>query len=72
MDETLPEVKTDDKPTKALTELLTSVGILRQGNKFRHRDFVVVAYLQGCKIKNGEIKLSPGEKDDLLFSFLNN
>ena len=71
LDETLPEVKTDDKPTKALTELLTSVGILRQGNKFRHRDFAVVAYLQGCKIKNGEIKLSPGEKDDLLFSFLN-
>ena len=71
LDETLPEVKDGDNERKILIQTLTTLGILREGSKFRHRDFAVVAYLHGCGIHYDSIELENIEAEDILFSFLN-
>ena len=71
LDETLPQVKDGDNERKILIQTLTTLGILREGSKFRHRDFAVVAYLHGCRLHNDSIELRNNEAEDILFSFLN-
>lgn len=71
LDETLPEVKDGDNERKILIQTLTTLGILREGSKFRHRDFAVVAYLHGCGIHYDSIELENIEAEDILFSFMN-
>lgn len=49
---------------RELMEDLTQLGILRASNKFRHRDFAVIAYICGAK---GLKELEDREKEDVLF-----
>jgi len=49
---------------RELMEDLIQLGILRASNKFRHRDFAVIAYICGA---NGLKKLEDREKEDVLF-----
>ena len=71
LEETLPEIKDEDNERKILIQTLTTLGILREGSKFRHRDFAVVAYLHGCRLHNDSMELKNNEAEDILFSFLN-
>lgn len=71
LEETLPEIKDEDNERKILIQTLTTLGILREGSKFRHRDFAVVAYLHGCGLHHDSMKLKNNEAEDILFSFLN-
>jgi len=49
---------------RELMEDLTQLGILRASDKFRHRDFAVIAYICGAK---GLKELEEREKEDVLF-----
>ena len=63
-----------DKECEILLGDLKTFGILRDGPKFRHRDFATVAYIiGGCKTDTDEIDLDlmhTKDKNDILFKFL--
>ena len=64
LDETIPiDLENDDE--KKLSRYLEFFGIFRTGNKFRHRDFATIAYIEGCE--KGLEGLSEGDKDDVIF-----
>jgi len=65
LNESLPiDQLTDDHMT--LVKYLTAFGILREGCKFRHRDFATISYVEGCG-ESGLQSMNEKDKSDILF-----
>ena len=64
LDETIP-IDLENDNEKKLSRYLEFFGIFRTGNKFRHRDFATIAYIEGCE--NGLQGLSEEDKRDVIF-----